>query len=163
MSRDHFLLIFFTGHKQSFPTRLCHWKKPVTWKLCMTIFLCRKVRINFTSCMSSPIINSLTVSQRVHMIFLWKLWSRDSGDFGKYQTTAPEAGKSISADLKLLYLPGWRSLVWSQEGFWPPNFCRKHNLWSLCFDGRFKIEFYFIVSMEKRKVKTSPFVIILDF
>ena len=26
------------------------------------------------------------------------------------------------------------SLSWSQQGFWQPSFCRKHNLGSLCFD-----------------------------
>ena len=34
---------------------------------------------------------------------------------------------------QLVYLPGWRSLAWSQQGFWQPSFCRKRNLWSLCF------------------------------
>ena len=43
------------------------------------------------------------------------------------------------------------SLPWSQQGFWQPIFCRKRNLWSLCFDGRTKVKFLCIASMEKRK------------
>ena len=51
------------------------------------------------------------------------------------------------------------SLAWSQQGFWQPIFCRKHNLWTLCFDGRTKVKCLCIASMEKRKVETSPFFI----
>ena len=43
------------------------------------------------------------------------------------------------------------SLAWSQQGFWLISFCRKRNLWSLCFDGRTKVKFLCIASMEKRK------------
>ena len=52
---------------------------------------------------------------------------------------------------QLVYLPGYRSQVWSQQGFWQPRFCRKRNLWSLCFDARTKIKLLFIASMEKKK------------
>ena len=46
-----------------------------------------------------------------------------------------------------------QSLAWSQQGFWPPSFCRKNNLWSFCFDGRTKpkVKFLCIASMEKRE------------
>ena len=52
---------------------------------------------------------------------------------------------------QLVYLPGYRNLAWSQQDFLQPSFCRKRNLWSLCFDGKTKMEFLFIASMEKKK------------
>ena len=44
-----------------------------------------------------------------------------------------------------------KSLAWSQQGFWQPTFCRKRNLWSLCFDGRINVKFLCIASLEKKK------------
>ena len=43
------------------------------------------------------------------------------------------------------------SLAWSQQCFWQPIFCRKHILWSLCFDWRTTVKCLCIASMEKRK------------
>ena len=49
------------------------------------------------------------------------------------------------------------SLAWSQQGFWQPIFCRKRNLWSLCFDGRTRVKFLCIAWMEKRKSGDKSF------
>ena len=38
-----------------------------------------------------------------------------------------------------------------------PFFCRKHSLWSFCFDGRTKMDFLFMASMEKKKSHPSSF------
>ena len=43
------------------------------------------------------------------------------------------------------------SLAWCQWGFWQLGFCRKCNLWRLCFDGREKGGVYFIAFLEERK------------
>ena len=43
------------------------------------------------------------------------------------------------------------SLAWFQQGFWQLSFCRKHTLWSLCFDERTKVKFLCVASMEKKK------------
>ena len=44
-----------------------------------------------------------------------------------------------------------QSLAWSQQGFWQPSFCRKRNLWRLCFDVRTKVKFLCIATMEKKE------------
>ena len=48
---------------------------------------------------------------------------------------------------------GWPnlSLAWSQLGFWQPSFCRKHNLWSLCFDGVNWVMLHSIAFLEERE------------
>ena len=53
--------------------------------------------------------------------------------------------------LNLFIYQARQSLAWSQQGFWQPSFCRKRNLWRLCFDGKTKVKFLCIASIEKRK------------
>ena len=58
---------------------------------------------------------------------------------------------SVGVLLNLFIYQARESLAWSQQGFWQPTFCRKRNLWSLCFDGRSKVKFLCIASMAKKK------------
>ena len=53
-----------------------------------------------------------------------------------------------------------QSLAWSQQGFWQHSFCRKCDLWRLCFDGRTKVKFSELPQWRKRKVELSSFFII---
>ena len=55
------------------------------------------------------------------------------------------------------------SLACSQQGFWQPSFCRKHYLWSLCCDGRNRVEFSALIAWRKGKVDTSPFFVLPSF
>ena len=53
-------------------------------------------------------------------------WAGSAGRPGTgSSSTCPGEGQ-------LVYLPGYRSLAWSQQGFWQPSFCKKRSLWSLC-------------------------------
>ena len=42
------------------------------------------------------------------------------------------------------------SLAWSQQGFWQPSFCRKRDLWNLCFDWGNWVVLHFTAYLEER-------------
>ena len=43
------------------------------------------------------------------------------------------------------------SPAWSQQVFWQHSFCRKRNLWSLCFDGGTSAALLFIAFLKERE------------
>ena len=73
---------------------------------------------------------------------------------GRIRQLARDLQKSSShhshQSLNLFIYQARESLAWSQQGFWQPSFCKKHDLWSLCFNWGNWVVLLFTAYLEER-------------